>query len=140
MVARADDPVRAARLQDPPSGLRQQAQEQASGPTMARRPAGDHPLIHGLVIGPLDLRIQRRIQCRLKEGGAVEDQAEVEKATLAEQRQEGLYGAAGVHQIQEGVRKQQVEGAGAGRIPGEIEGVRGGPVSLNENAALCNSS
>jgi len=82
------------------------------------------------VVGPLDQRIQRRVECRLKDRGAVEDQAEEEQAGLAQQRQEGLCGAAGIHQIQEGVREQQVVGAGAGRIPGEIEGIRGGPLDL----------
>jgi hypothetical protein len=48
-----------------------------SGVTVARKMTGNPAQVHGLMVERFDLDVERRVDCRLQNGGAVEGDGEI---------------------------------------------------------------
>ena len=96
-----DDPVGAARLQNLHPSRAQMCEQVPPGATVTRQVAGNTPLVHGLMIERLDLRIECRVDLRLQDRRTVEGDTAIQQPARPQQRQETRQRGRDIQQIQD---------------------------------------
>src|SRR5262252_7906355 len=121
-------PVGAAGSEHLYTGGLEMGKEMAPGATVPRRLASHQAVIHGLMIAGLNSRIELRVDLRLEDRTAVEGDGAVQKPAWPQEGEERRQSRGHIHQVEQGLRNEQVPGALAllaGDEMKQVDGLRG---------------